>query len=940
MTDEQWKVAWQAYTAAAKLSPEERRAFLAAYEIEPEVLDEVNSMLDEAQTNLDAPLPKMGWRNGTGFGRYKVGELLGSGGMGEVYAADDTELSRKVAIKFLSPEMAASGRPMDRLMREARAASALNHPHIITVYELIRVKDDVAIAMELVEGRSLRHFCGKPQDVAQIVVWGRQIAQALAGAHQRKIIHCDIKPENLMVRDDGIVKVLDFGIAGHWNSEGKRSSGQLSGAGGTLNYMSPEQARGEQATSASDVFSLGLVLYELATGTHPFRSTSALDTLRAIAHVEPKPLSSFDRKIPVKLETLLLRMLNKDPGNRPSASEVEQQLTLVSASERGRHARFLAWATVALALLATAAAVTYILRGRFSEEKEPQFAQITHQVNENRVTAAAISADGKTLLFATLSGAVYRRRTSDGLTQPLNLPSGLRVDRMVWFNDGSKILLEGSIAGALDQYEPGIWVMSAAGGKPEQVASGARNGTPSPDGQRIAFTSTDGSLLSLVSVIDGNRRDIRSGGDTTSFTSLVWSPDGKRIAFQRVEYVPTADLPFNPEAFLTINANRHDYESVDVDSGRSIISAKDFIMESACGLNDGSILFLRNTAEKSLVYDLWRLRTDPGTGRFLNPPQQLTHQDYKLKQISASPDGKELIAVRDVNSHPNIYVADLPLPTTHEYPRFTRIRRLTFSDADEYPHAWTPDGRALIFESSRNGNSDLFRQEINESEPQPLLLSHRFKALPRITPDGKWIFYNEQTSANRWDVMGFPMEGGPAKTLLANQPVQGEFACALGVAGRCVTRTVQNGQFFFWDLNSARGKGRELAKTAWSPSIVGDWDISPNGSQVAIPNHDPRKASIKLVPLDARAGTSEKVVTIRMLKNLSGVVWAADGKGWYIAVGDANRGVLYYVDLEGRVRTNLMESMTATYAVPSPDGRHVAFVDWTVSANVWEIPRL
>ncbi len=934
MTDEQWRLAWNAYTAVADLSPERRQSVLAAFETEPEILNEVTSMLEEAQTNLDEPLPTRGSRKGTRFGRYEIGELLGSGGMGEVYAADDPELNRKVAIKFLNGEMITGSRPVERLMREARAASALNHPHIVTVYELVRVSGDAAIAMELVEGYSLRHSCGRPRDVAQILVWGRQIAQALAAAHGRKIIHRDIKPENLMVRDDGILKVLDFGIAGQWDTEGRKGSGRLSGLGGTLDYMSPEQARGEQATGASDVFSLGLVLYELATGTHPFRSASAIDTLRAIGEVDPRPLSSFDRKIPGGLETLLVRMLSKDPRNRPSASEVEGELSLAAASKRGWHTRFAAWAAAALALIVITSAATYTFRDRLSSEKEPQFLQLTHHVNENRVTAAAISADGKTLLFTTLSGAVYRRRTSDGLTQPLNTPRGLRVDRIAWFKDGSKILLEGSMIGAPDQYEPGIWVIPPEGGKPEQVATG-KNGVPSPDGSRIAYTSPDESILSVVSVIGGNRHEIRNGGDTTSFTSLLWSPDGKRIAFGRVEYVRTADFASSPNAFLALHAYRHEYESVNVDSGRSMFSAKDFTMESACGLDDGSILFLRNTPERSLEYDLWKVRTDPHTGRFLNSPQQLTQQEYKLRQISASPDGKKVVGVRYVDSHPNIYLADLP--PTDQYPRFNRIRRLTFSDADEYPHAWTPDDRSLIFESSRNGNSDLFRQEINGSEAQPLVLSDRYKALPRITPDGKWIFYNEQTPTNRWNLMGFPIEGGPAKILRANRPVQGEFACALGTAGRCVTRTVQNGQFLFRDLNSDGGAGRELAKTAWTPAIVGDWDISPDGSEIAIPNHDPRNANIRLVPLDARAGTPEKVVTVKTLKNLSGVVWAADGKGWYVAVGDAHRGVLYYVNLEGKVRTNLMESIRATYAVPSPDGRHVAFADWTVSANVWEI---
>lgn len=934
MTDEQWCLAWKAYAAAADVPPEERQAILAAYETEPEVLNAVTSMLEEPQTNLDAPLPTTGSRIGSRFGRYEIGELLGSGGMGEVYAADDPELSRKVAIKFLNGEMTTDSRSVERLMREARAASALNHPHIVTVYELVRVNGEVAIAMEVVEGYSLRHFCGKPQEVAQIVLWGQQIAQALAAAHGRNIIHRDLKPENLMMRDDGILKVLDFGIAGQWDTEGKKGPGRLSGLGGTLDYMSPEQVRGEQATGASDVFCLGLVLYELATGTHPFRSSSAIDTLRAIAQVDPRPVSSFDRSIPGGLETLVLRMLSKEPGIRPSASEVEVQLSLLAASKAGWHARFIVWAAAVLALIGITVALTYVSRDRRSSQKEPQFFQLTRQVNENRVTAAAISADGKTLLFATLSGAVYRRRASDGLTQPLKTPRGLRVDRIAWFKDGSKILLEGSMVGTPDPYEPGIWVMPAEGGKPEQVATG-KNGVPSPDGSWIAFTSTDESVLSVVPVAGGNSRGIRNGGNTASFTSLSWSPDGKRIVFQRVAYVRTADLASSPNAFLALKAYRHDYESVDVDSGRSVFSAKDFFMESACGLEDGTILFLRNTPEKSLVYDLWRVRTDPHTGRFLNSPQQLTHGDYEVRQISASPDGKEVVAVRDVNSHPNIYVADLP--PTDQYPRFNRIRRLTFSDADDFPHAWTPDSRSLIFESSRNGNGDLFRQEIDGTEAQPLVVSKRFKALPRITPDGKWIFYNELIQTNRWNLMGLAKEGEPTKIILANQPVQGEFACSLRTEGRCVTRTVRNGQFLFSDLNSDGKAGRELAKTAWGPAIVGDWDISPDGSQVAIPNHDPRTATIRLVPLDARGGNSEKVLTIRTLKNLSGVVWAADGKGWYVAAGDANRGVLCYVDLEGQVRTNLMESIKPTYAVPSPDNRHVAFADWTVSANVWEI---
>jgi serine/threonine protein kinase len=933
MTEEQWQRAWDLYEAAAGIAAEERRSFLRSLNKDSEVLEEVISMLEEAQeTSLGPTLHEPPSRSGARLGRYEVGPMLGSGGMGEVYSAADLELGRRVAIKFLSPELAARGTAIERLIREAKAASALNHPHIITVYEVIRAGDDVAIAMELVEGRSLRQFCGEPAEIAQVIHWGRQIAQALAAAHQRNIVHRDVKPENLMVRDDGIVKVLDFGLAGQSGGEDRWRSRDYSGLGGSLNYMSPEQTRSERATSASDVFSLGLVLYELATGIHPFRTSSPMDTTQAIAHTEPKPPSSLHRGIPATLETLLLRMLSKDPRERPSALEVDRQLSLTGAKP-GRRSVAIAWAAAAMSVVAISGILVYTLRSKLYPPSEPKFVQLTRQVNENRVTAAAISPDGKTLLFATFGGPVYRRRMSDGLTQSFDALKALRVDRMVWFSDGSRILINGSLAGTLDRYEPGIWVMSADGGTLEQVASGARNGVPSPDGSRIAFTSADGLLLSVASLASGERRQIRSGGETTSFTSLFWSPDGRRVGFQRVEYVPPANVD-SGHFFLAVHRYRYNYESVDVDSGKLAASANDFIMESACGLRDGRVLFLRSMIEQPLVYHLWTLRTDPNTGKFLEKPWQFTHEDYDLKEISSSADGQAVVAVRGVNRHPNVYVADLP--PARQYPRFTRVRRLTFTDADEYPHSWTSDSRSIIFESYRNGNFDLFRQDIDQGDARPLVISKEAAVLAHVSPDGKWILFN-QKHENRWKVMRIPLEGGPPETIVPDAGLQGEYNCSTRPAGRCVFRSVQDQQFLFWELHPVRGTGRELARTAWSPAIVADWDISPDGSQIAIPNHDPRDARIRVVPLDARGGTVEKTVTIKSLRNLSGVVWAAGGRGWYVSALDGTRGLLLYVDLEGRILANLLESMAPSYAVPSPDGRHVAFMDWTVSANVWQV---
>jgi predicted ATPase len=337
----------QLFQAALALPPEQRSAFLAeACAGDEQLSQELAARLaaHEASLNFSTAPTLAQVAEAAGLvteklathghiSHYEIVAPLGAGGMGEVYLATDTRLSRKVALKFLPAQFTTDTERVRRFIQEARAASALNHPHVITIYDIGQAPAGHYIVMEFVEGQTLRAQMKQLCPPHTIALLGAQIAQALASAHEAGITHRDIKPENIMVRRDGYVKVLDFGLArlapaaSTVDSEvatlAHTQPGMLLG---TVQYMSPEQARGEAVLAASDVFSLGLVLYEMATGHAPFTAETVLATLNAIASQQPLPPSHWQADLPAALEQLLLQMLEKDPHQRPSAAVVAAAL--------------------------------------------------------------------------------------------------------------------------------------------------------------------------------------------------------------------------------------------------------------------------------------------------------------------------------------------------------------------------------------------------------------------------------------------------------------------------------------------------------------------------------------------------------------------------------------------------------------------------------------
>ena len=278
---------------------------------------------------------------GVRLGPYEVVAPLGAGGMGEVYLAEDTRLQRKVAIKLLPSHFTQHADRVRRFEQEARAASALNHPNIVTIHDIGESQAGPFIAMEFVAGRTLRALVGAPVPIQTLAGWGRQIVEALAIAHEAGIVHRDIKPDNIMVRDDGYVKVLDFGLARLSPKEELISDVATAAAThpgalvGTLRYMAPEQAAGGNVSAAADMFALGVVLYELATGRHPLNADTLLGLIQALAAGTPTPPSRIVPAIPAGFDALVVRLMDSDERRRPSAHEAKAALSELTDGRPG-----------------------------------------------------------------------------------------------------------------------------------------------------------------------------------------------------------------------------------------------------------------------------------------------------------------------------------------------------------------------------------------------------------------------------------------------------------------------------------------------------------------------------------------------------------------------------------------------------------------------------
>ena len=502
MTDGLWRAAYRLLEQACERPEPERVVWIQSQAPDPQVRDLVLSMLremdqpgevearrEEEVEDFEEPRP------GSMAGRFQVESLLGRGGMGYVYAATDVELHRRVALKFFQPGKRSAGSSIEYSLAEAQAVSALNHPNIVTLYEVLRIPAGSAIVMELVEGQTLRDLASAPHSPELVAGWGLQIARGLAAAHGQNIVHRDIKPENLMIRADGLVKILDFGLARKLDPGGSLKDLPI----GTIGYMSPEQLRREPLTPATDIFSLGVVLWELAAGMHPFRGDTFSVITQAIAgedpafRLPPSPLAG-------PLERLLRRLLSKDPRARPDAQTLVRLLAELIGRKQSRRTWWIGAASVCASTLAAAALWLFLGSGW-----EPSISPVvTHFTSyEGSATDPAFSPDGSRVAFAWTGESGHNRNI---YTRPLNVDKltaltagGAEAFAPVWSPDSKQIAF---LRRSADSSNPMLQVVPAEGGEPRAVGTIVNpEGYPRP----LAWWPDGKSLLVRDAGSGGNR---------------------------------------------------------------------------------------------------------------------------------------------------------------------------------------------------------------------------------------------------------------------------------------------------------------------------------------------------------------------------------------------------------------------------------------------------
>jgi len=775
MTPERWAKVRDVLGQALELDPEKRSQYLDdACANDPSLRSEVESLLSSDESARSSflespPTPPAALIKGTRLGDYEIISLVGAGGMGEVYRARDTKLKRDVAIKVLPAYWSRDPERLERFELEARAAAALNHPNITSIFHVGQHDGSPYMVTELLQGETLRERLRRgPIPLRRAIEYAVQTAHGLAAAHDRGIVHRDLKPENLFVTKDGRVKILDFGLARLGSS--KEASGeeatvtQRTDPGvvlGTAGYMSPEQVRGKTVDHRADIFAFGTILYEMVTGKQPFRKSTSAETMTAILNEEPPSISQITPATPLGMQRVVHRCLEKDPEQRFHSSH-DLAFALEALSDSGvtsssggqaqatpRWTRSRIGVTLAATLIVLVAVVlAYRLTRPEPAPRLSNFVQLTHDGRQK----ALIGTDGSRLIFVTASpeySGMAEMSTSGGEPKRLPLLPSSEFTPFTLSHDGSELL-------ASDAQEGGtgtgpLWSLPLLGGGGRRIGDvQATDAAMSLDGKMLAYCN--GNQLHVAKTDGSDDRKIAtmpSPNFVNFVENPVWSPDGQHLRFdvgaQRSGPAAVDDTTGLSSSIWEI--------SKDGTGIHRLFASGDSPPDVCCGKwsNDRRYFLFRSRGQ------IWAQPQNRDPFRFETKPVQLTSSPLTLATPQFSADGKRLFVVGrsyrgelmryDIKS--GQFVPFLG-GVSGESPTFSK-------DGDWVAYVSYPEGT-------------LWRSRLDGSDRRQLTFPPGYAYGPHWSPDGKQILYNELGSDGQPKACLISAEGGRCKQVTPSDP--------------------------------------------------------------------------------------------------------------------------------------------------------------------------
>ena len=723
------------------------------------------------------PEPAGGLATGSELGSFVIRRALGVGGMGEVYEAEDTRLRRRVALKVIRGDVASDPARRARLQREATTVAMLNHPHVVTVHSLEEHAGVLFITMELIDGQTLENATpagGFP--LKRLLPLAIQLADALSAAHALGLVHRDLKPANIMLTRDGAVKGLDFGIsrlsviqdATAATSEALTQEGILLG---TAPYIAPEQIDGHPADPRSDIFSLGVVLFEMATGRRPFEGRTPLATLTSILNDTPPLVSAANPRLPDELGRIINRCLVKDPARRmQSAIDLRGQLEdLERALETGTLTTRAApasvtrvprgrLATAGLALVAVTAALTSLIDRRAARETSPGAPVMRLTSDRGLTTDPSISPDGRLVVYASDRAGgenldLWVQQIDGGA--PLRLSSDPADEYDASFSpDGTQLVFRSDRAGG------GVYVMPALGGEARLIAKDGRQPRFSPDGSRIAYVIGTGSSQSGIA--QGTLFVVASSGgvaeklvsEDVGAASPVWAPDGGFILFAvgkyRIDAWGLVDSAGGQHRVLSLAPLLQ--AGLADSTPREWLPGNRILFEAKSG--DSAHLFEVGLAPPSWLRRAWRLDTSARRLTFG------TAQDERLSVASVPlPGGSRRLAFASVSRTENIWSVALDtarpvLPGT--------LTQLTYGSGSHIFPSVSVDGTKLAFISHAAYNDEVSLLDLTTGKRSVLSSTRSAKFKANIRPDGSEVFYGDSGTRS---VYAVPTSGGPPEPI-------------------------------------------------------------------------------------------------------------------------------------------------------------------------------